>query len=88
MAPVGAGLCPSPASRVDGGFKRICRGRPVCRPVNGSREEACPGGHIGPPLRDMGRYSEPTEIGRKTDLANGAGRSPPPTGGAEQDGGV
>mgnify|MGYP007079024090 CR=1 FL=1 len=60
----------------------------MCRPVGGSREEACPGGHIGPPLRDMGRYSEPTEIGRKTDLANGAGRSPPPTGGAEQDGGV
>ena len=72
MAPVGAGLCPSPASRVDGGFKRICRGRPVCRPVNGSREEACPGGHIGPPLRGGGGVWEPTGIG--------AGRKPSPTG--------
>ena len=67
LAPVGAGLCPSPASRVDGGFKRICRGRPVCRPVNGSRAEVCPGGHIGPPLRDAGNVPEITEIGTENE---------------------
>ena len=72
LAPVGAGLCPSPASRVDGGFKRICRGRPVCRPVNGSREDLPTGGHIGPPLRGGGGVWEPTGIG--------AGRKSSPTG--------
>ena len=29
----------------------------MCRPVGGSREEACPGGHIGPPLRNDWRRS-------------------------------
>ena len=38
----------------------------------GSCAETCPGGHIGPPLRGVGRCSEPTEIG--------AGRKPSPTG--------
>ena len=65
----------------DGCCNRICRGEPACSPVDGSREAACPGGHIGPPLRDGGGVREPTGIGVKTDLANGAGRSPPPTGG-------
>ena len=66
-------------SGVDGCCNRICRGEPACSPVDGSREAACPGGHIGPPLRDGGGVREPTGIGVKTDLANGAGRSPPPT---------
>ena len=80
--PVGAGLRPRPVFRgVDGCCNRICRGEPACSPVDGSREAACPGGHIGPPLRDGGGVREPTGIGVKTDLANGAGRSPPPTGG-------
>ena len=35
----------------------FCRGRPVCRPVRGSRAKACPGGHIGPPLRGYRKRS-------------------------------
>ena len=81
LAPVGAGLCPSPASRVDGGFKRICRGRPVCRPVNGSRAEVCPGGHIGPPLRGTGAFRSNGNRCETEPFPSGAGRSPPPTGG-------
>ena len=57
--PVGAGLRPRPVSPgVEEGCHRICRGRPVCRPVNGSRAEACPGGHTGPPLRGGGGVPE------------------------------
>ena len=66
---------------------RICRGRPVCRPANVFRETACPGGHIGPPLRDEGGVWELTGIGGKWCLFQRAGRSPPPTGGPGQDGG-
>ena len=79
MEPVGAGLRPRP---VWGGRWRICRGRPVCRPVGVFWAEVCPGGHIGPPLRDGGGVPKQTEIRAETDLANGAGRSPPPTGGS------
>ena len=28
----------------------------MCRPLGKSHEEACPGGHIGPPLRDGGAF--------------------------------
>ena len=28
----------------------------MCRPLGESHEEACPGGHIGPPLRDGGAF--------------------------------
>ena len=49
--PVGAGLRPRPVFR---GRRRFCRVRPMCRPVDGSRAEACPGGHTGPPLRGGG----------------------------------
>ena len=79
--PVGAGLCPRPV----GGRWRFCRGRPMCRPAGGSRAEACPGGHIGPPLRGAGSVLEPTEIGAEQGPC-GAGRSPPPTGESEQGG--
>ena len=79
MEPVGAGLRPRP---VWGGRWRFCRGRPACRPVGGFWAEAFPGGHMGPPLRGGGGVPKPTEIGAETDLANGAGRSPPPTGGS------
>ena len=59
----------------------------MCRPVDGSREAACPGGHIGPPLHNAGNVPEITESGVENDhFPNGAGRSPPPTGGAEQSG--
>ena len=45
----------------------------------GSRAEACPGGHIGPPLRDAGNVPEITEIGTENEHSPcGAGRSPPP----------
>ena len=53
------------------------RGRPVCRPVSGSRAEVCPGGHIGPPLHGVEGIPNQRKIGAKTDLANGAGQSPP-----------
>ena len=53
----GGALSPPVSPRGDGCCDRTCRGRPVCRPVNGSREEACPGGHIGPPLRGARRRS-------------------------------
>ena len=43
----------------------FCRGRPMCRPANVFRETACPGGHIGPPLRGPKGIREPTEIGVK-----------------------
>ena len=39
------------------------RGRPVCRPVGGSRAEAFPGGHIGPPLHG-GRSARQRRAGR------------------------
>ena len=71
----GGALSPPVSPRGDGCCDRTCRGRPVCRPVNGSREEACPGGHIGPPLRGEGGIPEPTRIG--------AERTPCARGGAE-----
>ena len=58
----------------------------MCWPVGVFWAEAFPGGHIGPPLRGGGGVPNQRKIGAKTDLANGAGRSPPPTGGAEQGG--
>ena len=57
----------------------------MCRPVGVFWAEACPGGHIGPPLRGGGGVPNQREIGAKTDLANGVGRSPPSTGGAGVD---
>ena len=51
----------------------------MCRPVDGSREAACPGGHIGPPLHNAGNVPEITESGVENEhFPNGAGRSPPP----------
>ena len=35
--------------------------------MDGSREAACPGGHIGPPLRDAGNVPEITEIGTENE---------------------
>ena len=59
----------------------------MCRPVDGSREAVCPGGHIGPPLHNAGNVPEITESGVENEhFPNGAGRSPPPTEGAEQGG--
>ena len=56
-------------------FDRIRRGRPMCRPANRSREEACPGGHTGPPLRGGGNVPEITEIGTENEHSpSGAGR--------------
>ena len=69
---VGAGLRPRPLSREGGDCRRIRRGRPMCRPGHGFSRNLLTGGHIGPPLRGVGRCSEPTEIG--------AGRKPSPTG--------
>ena len=52
----------------------------MCRPGCGSLRDPFAGGHIGPPLRGGRGIQEATGIGAKTDLASGAGRSPPPTG--------
>ena len=68
----GTGLRPRPLSREGGDCRRIRRGRPMCRPGHGFSRNLLTGGHIGPPLRGVGRCSEPTEIG--------AGRKPSPTG--------
>ena len=83
---VGAGRRPRPLPGGDGACRRIRRGRPMCRPVGGSRAEVCPGGHIGPPLHGVEGIPNQRKIGAKTDLANGAGQSPPPTGATEQGG--
>ena len=83
---VGAGLRPRPLPGGDGACRRIRRGRPACRTVVGSRAEVCPGGHIGPPLHGVEGIPNQRKIGAKTDLANGAGQSPPPTGATEQGG--
>ena len=57
----------------------------MCRPGHGSSQDPSTGGHIGPPLRGPKGIREPTEIGvRRKREGHGAGRSPPPTGGAEQ----
>ena len=50
----------------------FCRGRPMCRPGHASSREASAGGHIGPPLRDMGWCSGTNGDWRRT--------GPPPPG--------
>ena len=45
----------------------------MCRPANGSREEACPGGHTGPPLRGAGNVPEITEIGTENEHSPSGG---------------
>ena len=57
-----------------------CRGRPMCRPVGVFWAGACPGGHIGPPLRGGGGVPNQRKIGAKTDLANGGSGSGPTAG--------
>ena len=74
---VGAGLCPRP---VFGGRWRFCRGQPACRPVGVFWAEACPGGHIGPPLRDGGAFRTNGNW-RGNGPCQQGGRSPLPTGG-------
>ena len=59
----------------------------------GFREEACPGGHTGPPLRGVGSVREPTGIGGKRCLSQRGGTELAPyrgsgAGGRVQDGGV
>ena len=75
-----------------GGRWRFCRGRPMCRPVGGSRAEAFPGGHIGPPLREAGRCLGTNGNWRGTGALRG-GAEPAPyrrsgAGRRVQDGGV
>ena len=53
----------------------------MCRPVNVSRAEVCPGGHIGPPLRGTGAFRSNGNRCETEPFPSGAGRSPPPTGG-------
>ena len=65
-------------SGVDGCCNRICRGEPACSPVDGSREAACPGGHIGPPLRGEGGVPNQRKIGAKTGPCLRGGTEPAP----------
>ena len=59
----------------------------MCRPGHGPSRHPFTGGHIGPPLHNAGNVPEITESGVENEhFPNGAGRSPPPTGGAEQSG--
>ena len=58
----------------------------MCRPVGGSREEACPGGHTGPPLRGVGSVQRSTEIGMKRRLVQRGGAEPAPYSGSDPDG--
>ena len=77
VAPVGGGLRPAPLAR--SAFAPIFRwfgtpppprrGGPMCPPVNGCREEPCPGRHTGRPLQKVHRPQN-----------NGRGQSPAPTG--------
>ena len=53
----GTGLRPRPLSREGGDCRRIRRGRPMCRPGHGFSRNLLTGGHIGPPLRGVGRCS-------------------------------
>ena len=50
----------------------------MCRPVSGSRKEACPGGHIGPPLRNDWRYSGSTGNRCETEPFQRGGTEPAP----------
>ena len=89
----GTGLRPRPLSREGGDCRRIRRGRPMCRPGHGFSRNLLTGGHIGPPLRGVGRCSEPTEIGAKRCLSLRGGTEPAPYGSNRagrcvQDGGV
>ena len=76
----GNGLCPAPLGKVrfHANFRwfrntfPLCRGGPMCPPVFGSREGACPGRHRGRLRRRDGR--------QHANPANGRGRSPAPTG--------
>ena len=65
----------------------------MCRPGYGFSRNLLTGGHIGPPLRGVGRCSEPTEIGAKRCLSLRGGTEPAPYGSNRagrcvQDGGV
>ena len=59
----------------------------MCRPGHGFSRNLLTGGHIGPPLRGVGRCSEPTEIGAKRCLSLRGGTEPAPLQGVEQAGG-
>ena len=50
----------------------------MCRPGYGSRKEACPGGHIGPPLRNDWRYSGSTGNRCETEPFQRGGTEPAP----------
>ena len=84
LAPVGAGLCPRPASRVDGGFKRICRGRPVCRPGYGSRETCQRADTQIRPYTGWGVFRNRRGAAWKRTLPQRSGTEPAPYRGPEQ----
>ena len=80
--PVGAGLrCPGGVMEVS---DRICRGRPMCRPVSRSRKKACRGGHIGPPLRGVEGVPNQRELAQDESLPQWGGTEPAPYRGPEQ----
>ena len=72
----GRGSVPARSSGFDGYCNRLCRGRPVCRPLHVSMRKPFTGGHIGPPLRNAESVPEPTGIGVKRTLRGGAEPAP------------
>ena len=64
-------------SGVDGGCKRICRGRPMCRPGHGSSRDPFTGGHIGPPLRGVEGVPETRKLVRRRTFPAGWGGARP-----------
>ena len=77
----GGALSP-PAAR---GRRRFCRGRPMCRPGHVPSRDPSAGGHIGPPLRGGEAFRNQRVLAGNDAFPNGAGQSPPPTGGAGVD---
>ena len=58
----------------------------MCRPGYGSRKKACPGGHIGPPLRSGEAFGNQWGSARDESLPQRDGTEPAPCRGAEQGG--
>ena len=70
----GGALSP-PAAR---GRRRFCRGRPMCRPGHVPSRDPSAGGHIGPPLREVGRRSGTNGYWRENGPCQRGGTEPAP----------
>ena len=73
------GALPRPCPGLAWNFRRPHKAGAVQPPEPASLRNLSPGGHIGPPLRDVEGFQEPTGLFLAETSAAGAGRSPPPT---------